>query len=1141
MKKILLPLLFLYGLFMTLSISAQPTGLRTFYVAPDGNNNNSGSVEAPFATLNHAISISRPGDVFIMRGGTYQHSGTIQIPSSRSGTSEQPIIVYAYSGETPVLDFSSQSIGSNNNGIRLNASYWQIVGITIKNAGHNGIRMDGSHNILDRMTAHGCNDTGIHMAGGASHNLVKNCDSYQNFNVTGNIGNNADGFSAKFDVGPGNKFYGCRSWENSDDGFDLWRAQSTVTIENCWVFGNGDASVFGNPEGFRGNGNGIKLGGDGVPGDHIVIRNLAFDNKDKGFDHNNNSGALTLLHNTAYNNGRNYYFPNDPSDGSKRHIYRNNLSAVSNVIASLSPNAIEEGNSWQVSSEVTEDEFLSVNTALAKSPRQPDGSLPEIDLLRPKPSSFLINAGVDLGEPYNGSGPDIGAFELGEETTEVVLSELLVYGALIDGFSPNLNSYTIEIEEGEEIPLVDAVAQDGVSFTITQASSVPGEASVLATDNDGIENTYTVSFIRPADCAGEPGGEAFIDDCQVCAGGNTGIEPNNCSRIFVFTNNSGDREWDNPANWDQGRVPAAGDTAIVPQGELLTSEATIEAVVSIVGEGSVRIMDERVIENILLDGGELRLITGGNETFLTSSIEVVSSSRIQSRTEQAFLTLYGSISGEASLTTLGSGEIILSNDGSQFSGDWDITEGTVRVVDVSALGSGEVSVRPGSSLYIENDGVEISSLSLEGSLHLSNSVSIEEIYINGTEVGPGTYTAEDFPDFIFGDGTLTVPGEPWEQDCNGDIGGTASIDDCGECTGGETGKEPNSSCEQDCNGDFGGTASIDDCGECTGGDTGKEPNSSCEQDCNGDFGGAASIDDCGECTGGDTGKDPNSSCEQDCNGDFGGTASIDDCGECTGGDTGKEPNSSCEQDCNGDFGGTASIDDCGECTGGDTGKEPNSSCEQDCNGGFGGTASIDDCGECTGGDTGKDPNSSCEQDCNGDFGGTASIDDCGECTGGDTGKEPNSSCEQDCNGDLGGTASIDNCGECTGGDTGKEINYSCAQDCNGDWAGEAYIDECGECVGGNTGEENCTPTSVNEADFASVQMYPNPFNSEIHLKTDGLITSVRVEICDMSGKVVYTAEVSGNNKISAASWPVGPYFVRLSSDTDVRIYKLIKQ
>jgi uncharacterized delta-60 repeat protein len=243
----------------------------------------------------------------------------------------------------------------------------------------------------------------------------------------------------------------------------------------------------------------------------------------------------------------------------------------------------------------------------------------------------------------------------------------------------------------------------------------------------------------------------------------------------------------------------------------------------------------------------------------------------------------------------------------------------------------------------------------------------------------------------------------------------------------------------DCNGDENGSAFLDECGTCVGGNTGLE---ACTADCNGDFGGTAFLDECETCVGGNTGLE---ACVADCNGDFGGTAFLDECETCVGGNTGIE---ACVADCNGDFGGTAFLDECETCVGGNTGLE---ACVADCNGDFGGTAFLDECGTCVGGNTGLE---ACVADCNGDFGGTAFLDECETCVGGNTGLE---ACTADCNGDFGGTAFLDECETCVGGNTGIE---ACVADCNGDFGGTAFLDECETCVGGNTGLEACVPIAM---------------------------------------------------------------------------------
>ncbi len=75
-----------------------------------------------------------------------------------------------------------------------------------------------------------------------------------------------------------------------------------------------------------------------------------------------------------------------------------------------------------------------------------------------------------------------------------------------------------------------------------------------------------------------------------------------------------------------------------------------------------------------------------------------------------------------------------------------------------------------------------------------------------------------------------VPGPDWvlegqqaPTDCNEDAGGTAFVDKCGVCVGGNTGLEPTEGecAKVDCNGDTDGKAFFDKCGRCVGGNTGQ--------------------------------------------------------------------------------------------------------------------------------------------------------------------------------------------------------------------------------------------------------------------------------------------------------------------------------
>jgi hypothetical protein len=61
-------------------------------------------------------------------------------------------------------------------------------------------------------------------------------------------------------------------------------------------------------------------------------------------------------------------------------------------------------NSWNLAVTVSDADFQSVSTAGWDAPRQSDGSLPVLNRLRLAAGSDLVDAGVDVGYPFNGGG-----------------------------------------------------------------------------------------------------------------------------------------------------------------------------------------------------------------------------------------------------------------------------------------------------------------------------------------------------------------------------------------------------------------------------------------------------------------------------------------------------------------------------------------------------------------------------------------------------------------------------------------------------------------------------------------------------------------------------------------------------------------
>ncbi|SHK45984.1 T9SS type A sorting domain-containing protein [Epilithonimonas mollis] len=102
-------------------------------------------------------------------------------------------------------------------------------------------------------------------------------------------------------------------------------------------------------------------------------------------------------------------------------------------------------------------------------------------------------------------------------TQDATLSDLRVSGTTISGFSSGTLSYTYDVQPGTtSIPTVTATAtQSSSNVSVTQASSIPGEASVLVTAEDGTTTkTYKVQFVEiaaPLTAAPTPPGRAPSD------------------------------------------------------------------------------------------------------------------------------------------------------------------------------------------------------------------------------------------------------------------------------------------------------------------------------------------------------------------------------------------------------------------------------------------------------------------------------------------------------------------------------------------------------------------------------------------------------------------------------------------------------
>ncbi len=398
MKK----LFFVFAGFLVFSLFLMGGNLpktNVIYVSPSGDDSfGDGSVENPFKTLTNALYYAKPGYTVYLRGGVYP----LDVNADVSGTSDRPIVIMSYPGEWAVFDGSgSEPAQSDTPKFRVTGRYLIFRDFEIKNGGSDGFLLTegASYNTVDHIIVHHCYFAGFEIENGANHNLLVNCDSYLNFDYGDTNGEHADGFGIKYNVGDGNVLKYCRAWQNSDDGYDLWEANGRVVIMYCYAWANGFDN-WGRGDLFAGDGNGFKLG----PGGHIVHHCIAWHNASRGFEYNDTAETMYIYNNTSYNNPVGYRFE------AGRHVLKNNLSFRDGG-NSISAACIQEVNSWQFDT-LPDTAFLSYDDSIIAGERTLDGSIKANDFMKPSLSNPFIDAGVDVGLPFYGKAPEIGAVEV---------------------------------------------------------------------------------------------------------------------------------------------------------------------------------------------------------------------------------------------------------------------------------------------------------------------------------------------------------------------------------------------------------------------------------------------------------------------------------------------------------------------------------------------------------------------------------------------------------------------------------------------------------------------------------------------------------------------------------------------------------
>lgn len=493
----------------------------TYYVRPDGLDQNDGLTNSSlgaFKTIQHAVDVALPGDTVEVQEGVY----TEQLYIGCSGTAEKRITITG-NGKA-VLD-GNGVLGSNG----FDGSYVDFTNMEVRNyAGY-----------------------GLHVSG--LNNTIKNCDFHDNYS---NIGVLPEG--GKLLV-KGTKIHNFNNVTGQGYDIRLYFTTQGVTFEDC--------DIYDEP--------GLAIWFAHTQSDNYII-GCRFYNNNQATGTGDLIGAAHIYNSTFYNNGVALSTWDDRAGSIKE--WKNNI-VVNNGVG-LSKSGADNGT-------VINDYNLvfgnttNYDTAWGLTPGSNDIAADPLFVdaaaanFRLKAFSPALDKGVDLGRPFYGAAPDLGAYEKTTVDATIVLDRQApatgwftspVTATVVTDIPAAVSSITATLG-GVPTPYTGplTISADGrhqLTAQVTDTAQVTGQASAPASinidttlptlilggvTNGGIYRTAAVSFnatdamsaVQSVRCKVDNGAERImnIQSGSISVTGN-GVHTVSCYAVDIAGNAS---------------------------------------------------------------------------------------------------------------------------------------------------------------------------------------------------------------------------------------------------------------------------------------------------------------------------------------------------------------------------------------------------------------------------------------------------------------------------------------------------------------------------------------------------------------------------------------------------------------------------
>lgn len=380
----------IFFVILLLAVS-QSANAATYYVAKNGSDNNPGTESEPWLTILRATWVGTlvAGDTVYIKEGQYDEDVWINI----SGSEGKLITFQAYPGHHVTV-----GVGQNY-AFWIAGSYIKIHEFEVRNTRTGGIGISGHHCIISGCTVHDIPENGIVCAYSSSHhNIIE------------------DNICYKCGLGIGGR-----------SGITIWQAGGGNIVRRNVCHSNKQ------PDENWADGNGIIVDLTDATGNEIY-NNICYGNDGSGIAITESSN-VKVYNNVLYNNGKGVLSKTNrcgitvwSGTGKGNNIIKNNImmnnyraelavqGGAENLSHNINYNAYYRTSGkvveWGLQTHYTLQEFKyntsHGNNSIEQNPRFVDVFNKDFHL---QGNSPCIDAGTNMGLPYQGAALDIGVFE----------------------------------------------------------------------------------------------------------------------------------------------------------------------------------------------------------------------------------------------------------------------------------------------------------------------------------------------------------------------------------------------------------------------------------------------------------------------------------------------------------------------------------------------------------------------------------------------------------------------------------------------------------------------------------------------------------------------------------------------------------